>query len=157
MTNKKNPTFKPLDCDEMERSIQLCNGIEYLIDDFLREISGKEPGQLFKAEFQVHLMKIVSHLDELLQRLTYLTDKNNKAFYFDHLFSILKALSCSPNTLIIAAHYLNPENQFKRFLNRNTFEFEMNQIVKKIQFIKPVLQSLFVGRKTGVKNITRSI
>ena len=79
----KQPAYRPLDCDDMERSIQLCNGIEYLIDDFLREIHGKEPNQLFKSEYQAHLLKIASHLEELIHRLTYLTNKNNKAFYFN--------------------------------------------------------------------------
>ena len=56
---------------------------------------------------------------------------------------------------IITAHYLDPDQEFKRLLNRNTFEFELGQIVKKIQFIKRVMESLFIGRKSGVKNINR--
>lgn len=152
----KQPAYRPLDCDDMERSIQLCNGIEYLIDDFLREIHGKEPNQLFKSEYQAHLLKIASHLEELIHRLTYLTNKNNKAFYFNCLYSILKSLSCTPNTLIITAYHLDPKHEFKRLLNRNTFDFEVKQIVKKIQFIKPVLQSLAVGRKSGIRSISHS-
>lgn len=148
--------FKPLDCDDMERSIQLCNGIEYLIDDFLREIHGKEPNQLFKSEYQAHLLKIASHLEELIHRLTYLTNKNNKAFYFNCLYSILKSLSSASNPLIITAFHLDPKHEFKRLLNRNTFEFEVTQITKKIRFIKPVLQSLAVGRKSGVRSITHT-
>ena len=31
----KQPAYRPLDCDDMERSTQLCNGIEYLIDEFV--------------------------------------------------------------------------------------------------------------------------
>ena len=153
----KQPAYRPLDCDDMERSIQLCNGIEYLIDDFLREIHGKEPNQLFKSEYQAHLLKIASHLEELIHRLTYLTNKNNKAFYFNCLYSILKSLSCTPNTLIITAYHLDPKHEFKRLLNRNTFDFEVKQIVKKIQFIKPVLQSLSVGLKSGVRNISHHV
>ncbi len=42
------------------------------------------------------------------------------------------------------------------YLIGNTFDFEVKQIVKKIQFIKPVLQSLSVGRKVGVRNISHS-
>ena len=72
MGNIKTPAFKPLDCDEMERSIQLCNGIEYLIDEFQRETNGKESSQLFNSEYQAHLLKIASHLEELIHRLTYL-------------------------------------------------------------------------------------
>ena len=48
MGNIKTTAFKPLDCDEMERSIQLCNGIEYLIDEFQRQTNGKESSQLLK-------------------------------------------------------------------------------------------------------------
>ncbi|QIC73870.1 hypothetical protein FSC05_09235 [Acinetobacter indicus] len=147
--------FKPLDCDDMERSIQLCNGIEYLIDEFRREINGKEPAQLFNVKYKDHLLKVASHLEELIHRLAYLTAKNNRAFYYNHLYTILINLNSCPNTLIITAHYLDPDQEFKRLLNRNTFEFELGQIVKKIQFIKRVLESLFIGRKSGVKNINR--
>ena len=150
----KQPAYRPLDCDDMERSIQLCNGIEYLIDEFQRAINGKEPNQLYESSYQMQLLKIADNLEELIYRLTYLANKNNKAFYFTHLFAILKSLSCTPNTLIITAYHLDPKHEFKRLLNRNTFDFEVKQIVKEIQFIKPVLQSLSVGRKSGVRNIS---
>lgn len=152
----KQPAYRPLDCDDMERSIQLCNGIEYLIDEFQRAINGKEPNQLYESSYQMQLLKIADNLEELIYRLTYLANKNNKAFYFTHLYAILKSLSCTPNTLIITAYHLDPKHEFKRLLNRNTFDFEVKQIVKKIQFIKPVLQSLSVGRKSGVRNISHS-
>jgi len=42
-------------------------------------------------------------------------------------------------------------------VNRNTFDIAMGEIVKKIQFIKPVLQSLSVGRKSGVRNISHYV
>ena len=152
----KQPAYRPLDCDDMERSIQLCNGIEYLIDEFQRAINGKEPNQLYESSYQMQLLKIADNLEELIYRLTYLANKNNKAFYFTHLYAILKGLSCAPNPLIITAYHLDPKHEFKRLLNRNTFDFEVKQIVKKIQFIKPVLQSLSVGRKSGVRNISHS-
>ena len=152
----KQPAYRPLDCDDMERSIQLCNGIEYLIDEFQRAINGKEPNQLYESSYQMQLLKIADNLEELIYRLTYLANKNNKAFYFTHLFAILKSLSCTPNTLIITAYHLDPKREFKRLLNRNTFDFEVKQIVKKIQFIKPVLQSLAVGRKSGIRSISHS-
>ncbi|WP_180060034.1 hypothetical protein [Acinetobacter sp. YH12135] len=153
----KQPAYRPLDCDDMERSIQLCNGIEYLIDEFQRAINGKEPNQLYESSYQMQLLKIADNLEELIYRLTYLANKNNKAFYFTHLYAILKSLSCTPNTLIITAYHLDPKHEFKRLLNRNTFDFEVKQIVKKIQFIKPVLQSLSVGRKSGVRNISHYV
>ena len=153
----KQPAYRPLDCDDMERSIQLCNGIEYLIDEFQRAINGKEPNQLYESSYQMQLLKIADNLEELIYRLTYLANKNNKAFYFRHLYAILKSLSYAPNPLIITAYYLDPKHEFKRFINRNAFEFEVKQIVKKIQFIKPVLQSLSVGRKSGVRNISHYV
>lgn len=153
----KQPAYRPLDCDDMERSIQLCNGIEYLIDEFQRAINGKEPNQLYESSYQMQLLKIADNLEELIYRLTYLADKNNKEFYFQHLFSILKSLTTTPNVLIITAYYLDPKNEYKRIVNRNTFNFEIEQIVKKIQFIKPVLQSLSVGRKSGIKYIARYV
>lgn len=157
MVDLKKPAYKPLDCDDMERSIQLCNGVEYLIDDFQRDINCKEPNQLYKCEYQSKLLKIADNLEELLHRLTYLAYKNNKEFYFNKLYAILKNLSCAPNVLIITAYYLDPQREFKRFINRNAFEFELNQIVKKIQFIKPVLQSLYNGKKAGLRSISKSI
>ena len=153
----KHPAYKPLDCNDMVRSIQLCNGVEYLIDEFQREINCKEPNQLYESSYQMQLLKIADNLEELIYRLTYLANKNNKAFYFTHLYAILKSLSCTPNTLIITAYHLDPKREFKRLLNRNTFDFEVKQIVKKIQFIKPVLQSLSVGRKSGVRNISHHV
>ena len=66
-------------------------------------------------------------------------------------------MSSTPNVLIITAYYLDPQREFKRFVNRNTFEFELNQIVKKIQFIKSVLQSLYNGKKAGLKLINKYI
>lgn len=157
MSESKIPAYKPLDCDEMERSIQLCNGVVYLIDDFQREINCKEPNQLYKREYQSQLLKIADNLEELLHRLTYLTHKNNKEFYFKNLYAILKSLSGTPNVLIITAYYLDPQREFKRLVNRNTFEFELNQIVKKIQFVKPVLQSLYNGKKVGLRFISKSM
>jgi len=151
------PAYTPLDCDDMERSIQLCNGIEYLIDEFQRAINGKEPNQLYESSYQMQLLKIADNLEELIHRLTYLADKNNKEFYFQHLFSILKSLTTAPNVLIITAYYLDPANEYKRIVNRNTFNFEIEQIIKKIQFIKPVLQSLSVGRKSGIRNIAHYV
>lgn len=153
----KQPAYKPLDCDDMERSIQLCNGVEYLIDEFLREINGKEPNQLYEASYQLQLLKIANNLEELIHRLAYLTDKNNKEFYFNYLFAIIKNLSSLPNVLIITAYYLDPKNEFKRLVNRNTLNFEISQIVKNIQFIKPVLQSLFNGKKSGIRSISKSM
>lgn len=153
----KQPAYRPLDCDDMERSIQLCNGIEYLIDEFQRAINGKEPNQLYESSYQMQLLKIADNLEELIYRLTYLADKNNKEFYFQHLFSILKSLTTTPNVLIITAYYLDPKNEYKRIVNRNTFNFEIEQIVKKIQFIKSVLQSLSVGRKSGVRSIAHYV
>lgn len=152
----KQPAYRPLDCDDMERSIQLCNGIEYLIDEFQRAINGKEPNQLYESSYQMQLLKIADNLEELIYRLTYLANKNNKAFYFRHLYAILKSLSYAPNPLIITAYYLDPKHEFKRFINRNAFEFEVKQIVKKIQFIKPVLLSLAAGRKSGIRSISRA-
>ena len=151
------PAYKPLDCDDMERSIQLCNGVEYLIDEFLRDINGKEPNQLYEASYQLQLLKIANNLEELIHRLAYLTDKNNKEFYFNYLFAIIKNLSSLPNVLIITAYYLDPKNEFKRLVNRNTLNFEISQIVKNIQFIKPVLQSLFNGKKSGIRSISKSM
>lgn len=156
MAAAKKPVYKPLDCDDMQRSIQLCNGIEYLIDEFQREINGKDPNQLYKHEYQSQLLKIVDNLEELIYRLTYLAGKNNKEFYFNHLYAILKSLSCAPNALIITAYYLDPKHDFKRLVNRNTFEFELSQIVNRIQFIKPVLHSLSIGRKEGIRSISHS-
>lgn len=157
MSAVKQPAYKPLDCDDMQRSIQLCNGIEYLIDEFQREINGKDPNQLYKHEYQSQLLKIADNLEELIHRLTYLAGKNNKEFYFNHLYAILKSLSCAPNALIITAYYLDPKHDFKRLVNRNTFEFELSQIVNRIQFIKPVLQSLSVGQKAGIRSISHYI
>ena len=88
MAESNKPAYEPLDCDDMERSILLCNGVEYLIDEFQREINYKEPNQLYKREYQSQLLKIADNLEELLHRLTYLTDKNNKEFYFNNLYSI---------------------------------------------------------------------
>ena len=153
----KQPAYKPLDCNDMVRSIQLCNGVEYLIDEFQRVINCKEPNQLYELSYQMQLLKIADNLEELIHRLTYLADKNNKEFYFQHLFAILKSLSTAPNVLIITAYYLDPTKEFKRMVNRNTFDIAMGEIVKKIQFIKPVLQSLSVGRKSGVRNISHYV
>jgi len=149
------PAFKPLDCDDMERSIQLCNGIEYLIDEFQRQTNGKESSQLFNSEYQAHLLKITSHLEELIHRLTYLANRNNKAFYFNHLYAILKSLSCAPNPLIITAYHLDPNQEFKRLVNRNALDFELLKITRKIQFIKSVLQSLYVGKRAGIRLISK--
>lgn len=155
MANNRLQNFKPLNCDDMERSIQLCNGIEYLIDEFQRGTNGKEPNQLYKIEYKQQLLKIANHLEELIHKLVYLVNKNNKEFYFRHLYAIIKSISCAPNVFIITAFYLDPEREFKRLVNRNTFNFEVEQILKKIQFIKPVLQSLYVGKKSGIKLISK--
>ena len=156
MADAKKPQFTPLDCDEIARSIQLCNGVEYLLDEFQREILGKEPNQLHQLKYKNDLIKIADNLEELLHHLTYIAGEKKKEFYFDQLYAILKRLNSSPNTLIITAYYLDPDRKFKRFVNRHTFEFEIDEILKKIQFTKSFLQSLYTGRKAGLRSINRA-
>lgn len=47
----KQLVYKFLDCNDMVRLIQLCNGVEYLIDEFQREINCKEFNQLYELSY----------------------------------------------------------------------------------------------------------
>ncbi|WP_171457796.1 hypothetical protein [Acinetobacter sp. ANC 4779] len=143
-----NMTYKPLNCDDMDRAIQLCKGVEFLIDEFKRDINCKESGELFEVAYQAQLLQIADHLEELIYRLTYLAGKNYKHYFFCNLHGIIKSLSSAPNVLIITAYHLAPQRPFKRLLNKNTFDYELNLILKKVSFTRPVLQQLWKGRKT---------
>ena len=68
-----------------------------------------------------------------------------KDIYYSPLRTALAALNGTSNVLIITAYYLKPENKYKRLLNQHSFSFELNQIFRKVDFVRRVLERVTKG------------
>lgn len=146
MGNKKKLS-DPLVSKEIERIKELCILVHRKIKEFQTAIFYLDSNQLFQDNFVIDLLAIANDLDELNSLLMQIT--HPKDIYYKSLRSALVALNSTPNVLIITAHYLKPENKHKRFLNKNTFNFEINSILKKIDFVNQILSRVADGDNTN--------
>ncbi|MFW2735850.1 hypothetical protein, partial [Acinetobacter baumannii] len=102
----------------MNRAIDLCKSIPEKLEKFQEDIRYLDSNQLFQKQFIHQLLVIVNELEELNQLLLIMAKP--KDIYFSSLKTALAWISNISNALIITEYYLNPENKYKRLLNKHT-------------------------------------
>lgn len=148
----KKKLFEPIAGEKIDRAQELCSTISEGLKKFKRDIYYLDSNQLFHEQVIVQLLSITNYLDELNHLLTGLVKP--KDIYYTSLRTALAAINNTPNALIITAHYLKPENKYKRLLNKHTFSFELNQISRKVDFVKQILKLANSGDPVS-RNIPR--
>ncbi|HGH3691119.1 TPA: hypothetical protein ACJK7O_003783, partial [Acinetobacter baumannii] len=68
-----------------------------------------------------------------------------KDIYYSSLRTALAWINNISNVLIITGYYLDPENKYKRLLNKHSFGFEINLILKKVDSVKQILERISKG------------
>lgn len=146
MGSKKN-FFEPITGIEINRAIDLSKSIPEKLYNFQEDIRYLDSNQLFQKQFTRQLLAITNDLEELNHLL--LVMAKPKDIYYSSLRTALAAVSNISNALIITAYYLDSENKYKRLLNKNTFSFEVNLILKKLDFVKQILERLSKGNSSN--------
>lgn len=139
----KKKFFEPITGTSINRAIDLCKSIPEKLKKFQEDIRYLDSNQLFQKQFTHQLLAITNDLEELNHLLLVMVKP--KDIYYSSLRTALAAISNISNTLIITAYYLNSENKYKRLLNKNTFAFEVNLILKKVDFVKQILERVSKG------------
>ncbi|WP_166167049.1 hypothetical protein [Acinetobacter sp. SA01] len=148
----KKKLFEPITGESADRVQELCKNIPKDLKKFKKSIYYLDSNQLFQDQFVNQLLSLVNNLDELHYLLTGMIKP--KDIYYSSLRTALAALNGTSNVLIITAHYLKPENKYKRLLNQHSFSFELNQIFRKVDFVKQVLERVSKGDPMS-RNIPR--
>lgn len=125
---------------EMERSKELCAMVVNDIDQFQTDIHYLDANQLFKQCFVDRLILIAKNLDELIYLLLGLVKPNSVYFYA--LKESVGLINMTPNVFIITAHYLHPENKYKRLLHKFYFDQELEQIKSKVNLVNKNLKKI---------------
>ncbi len=139
----KKKLFEPITGIEINRAIDLSISIPEKLNNFQEDICYLDSNQLFQEQFTRQLLAIINDLEELNHLL--LVMAKPKDIYYSSLRTALAAVSNISNALIITAYYLDSENKYKRLLNKNTFSFEVNLILKKLDFVKQILERVSKG------------
>lgn len=150
----KKKFFEPITGIEINRAIDLSKSIPEKLNNFQEDIRYLDSNQLFQKQFNRQLLAITNDLEELNHLL--LVMAKPKDIYYSSLRTALAAVSNISNALIITAYYLDSENKYKRLLNKNTFSFEVNLILKKLDFVKQILERLSKGNSSN-RGIERPI
>ncbi|WP_336148034.1 hypothetical protein [Acinetobacter soli] len=139
----KKKLFEPVTGIEINRAIDLSESIPGKLNNFQEDIRYLDSNQLFQKKFTHQLLAIINDLEELNHLI--LTMVKPKDIYYSSLRTALAAFSNISNALIITAYYLDSENKYKRLLNKHTFSFELNLILKKLDFVKQILERVSKG------------
>ncbi|MCO4247439.1 hypothetical protein NG707_08290 [Acinetobacter baumannii] len=139
----KKKFFEPITGTSINRAIDLCKSIPEKLEKFQEDIRYLDSNQLFQKQFIHQLLVIVNELEELNQLLLIMAKP--KDIYFSSLKTALAWISNISNALIITEYYLNPKNKYKRLLNKHTFGFEINLILKKVDSVKQILERISKG------------
>ncbi|HEE6386073.1 TPA: hypothetical protein R7R69_000868, partial [Acinetobacter baumannii] len=143
----KKKLFEPITGIGIDRAIDLSKTIPEKLNTFQEDIRYLDSNQLFQKQFAHQLLAITNDLEELNHLL--LVMAKPKDIYYSSLRTALAAVSNISNALIITAYYLDSENKYKRLLNKNTFSFEVNLILKKLDFVKQILERLSKGNSSN--------
>ncbi|MND31846.1 hypothetical protein D3C80_224070 [compost metagenome] len=150
----KKKFFEPITGIDINRAIDLSKSIPEKLNNFQEDIRYLDSNQLFQKQFTHQLLAITNGLEELNHLLLVMVKP--KDIYYSSLRTALAAVSNISNALIITAYYLDSENKYKRLLNKNTFSFELNLILKKLDFVKQILERLSKGNSSN-RGIQRPI
>ncbi|ATI39657.1 hypothetical protein [Acinetobacter baumannii] len=139
----KKKFFEPITGTSINRAIDLCNSIPEKLKKFQEDIRYLDSNQLFQKQFIHQLLVIVNDLEELNQLLLIMVKP--KDIYYSSLRTALAWINNISNVLIITGYYLDPENKYKRLLNKHSFGFEINLILKKVDSVKQILERISKG------------
>ncbi|QOJ59881.1 MULTISPECIES: hypothetical protein [Acinetobacter calcoaceticus/baumannii complex] len=139
----KKKFFEPITGTSINRAIDLCKSIPEKLKKIQEDIRYLDSNQLFQKQFIHQLLVIVNDLEELNQLL--LVMAKPKDIYYSSLRTALAWINNISNALIITGYYLNPENKYKRLLNKHSFGFEINLILKKVGSVKQILERISKG------------
>lgn len=148
----KKKIVEPLCCSQIVHASTLCANVTENLEKFRADIFYLDSNQLFQECFQDCLLLVANHLDELSHLLIGIISPKN--VYYTSLRTALAAINNTPNALIITAYYLNPNYKYKRLLNKHCFQMEVNQILKKVNFVEKILERLAMGNPVS-KDIPR--
>lgn len=129
--------YEPIKGKEMDRALELCISISNDLKKFQDEIHYLDSNQLFQEKFVHQLLLITGDIEELHHLLIGMV--HPKDVYYSSLRTALAGINNAANSLIITAYYLNPANKYKRLLNKYSFTYEVNLILKKVNFVKQIL------------------
>lgn len=139
----KTKFFEPIKGVHINQAIDLSKSIPEKLNNFQDDIRYLDSNQLFQKKFTHQLLAITNDLEELNHLLLVMV--NPKDIYYSSLRTALAGISNISNALIITAYYLDSENKYKRLLNKHTFSFEVNLILKKLDFVKQILDRVSKG------------
>lgn len=139
----KKKFFEPITGGSVDRAQELCKSIPKDLNGFKENIYYLDSNQLFQNQFVNQLLSIINNLDELHHLLIGMIKP--KDIYYSSLRTALAGINNASNALIITVHYLNPEHRYKRLLNKYSFTFEVTLILKKVDFVKQILERINKG------------
>ncbi|MEB6679321.1 hypothetical protein [Acinetobacter lwoffii] len=139
----KKKFFEPITGTNIDRAIGLCIGIPKDLKKFQDDIHYLDSNQLFQEQFVHQLLLITGDIEELHHLLIGMVDP--KDIYYSSLRTALAGINNAANSLIITAYYLNPAHRYKRLLNQHSFTFEITLILKKVNFVKEILERVNKG------------
>ena len=139
----KKKFFEPITGISINRAIDLCKSIREELNNFLEDIRYLDSNQLFQEQFTRQLLAVTNDLEELNHLLMVMMKP--KDIYYSSLRTALAGINNVSNALIITAYYLNAENKYKRLLNKHSFNFEVTLILKKVDFVKQILERVNKG------------
>lgn len=140
----KKTLDESLNVEGVKQAESLCITTLELINHFREDIYYKDSNQLFEQKYVELLLEIAMKIDQLNFNILKLMKPRNHDY--GSLRTALAAINSAPNSLIITAHYLNPNQLYKRLLNKNTFCIELNRVIKCIDFVRQILKRLASGR-----------
>lgn len=139
----KKKFFEPITGTNIDRAIGLCISIPKDLKKFQDDIYYLDSNQLFQEQFVHQLLLITGDIEELHHLLIGMVDP--KDIYYSSLRTALAGINNAANSLIITAYYLNPAHRYKRLLNQHSFTFEVTLILKKVNFVKEILERVNKG------------
>lgn len=139
----KKKFFEPITGITIDRATYLCISIPQDLKKFQDDIHYLDSNQLFQEQFVHQLLSIADNIEELHHLLIGMV--HPKDIYYSSLRTALAGINNASNSLIITAHYLNPTHRYKRLLNKHSFTFEITLILKKVDFVKQILERVNKG------------
>ncbi len=87
---------------------------------------------------------IAKNLDELIYILLGLVKPNS--IHYAGMKKSVSLINTTPNVFIITAHYLNPDNKYKRLLNKYYFDQELEGIKAKLSLVIVNLEKMSIQK-----------
>ncbi|AVZ06870.1 hypothetical protein KWF52_04890 [Acinetobacter pittii] len=135
---------EPITGLDIERAQELCSLVIQGINQFQTDIYYHDSNQLFDHCLVDKLKLIAKNLDELIYILLGLVKPNS--IHYAGMKKSVSLINTTPNVFIITAHYLNPENKYKRLLNKYYFDQELEVIKAKLSLVIVNLEKMSIQK-----------